>query len=215
MKYKILTGKYETGTEEQKAPFKNMFGKDVLYKFDLYFQWYNIIHELGHCLLDVLDINMENVDEEFWVNRFAIAYWKKANGSNRLAELKGMLDQTLLAMQNPVPQGQNYLDFFKSIWQSMPEMSEEQRTLIYGYFQFSCVTEAMKREDDLVDLLQDMGVKVNQDIAFEQYQGDIQAESVRNVLDTCIKNLQSMGIRDLNVGIELVDNPAIHCANME
>ncbi len=215
MKYKIITGKYETGNEEQKLLFANMLGTNVQYKFNLYFHWYNIIHELGHCLLDFMDVSMDNVDEEYWVNRFAIAYWKKADDSGKLTELKEILNETISSMQNPVPQGQGYFEFFKSIWESIWKMDEQQATMLYGYFQFSCVAEAMKCEDDLADLLQTIGIHTMQNIQFEKYQGTIRAENAEAVLHVCMNNLQTMGVHGLEVTLELVENPAIHCANKE
>lgn len=213
MKYKIISGKYETGTEEQKATFANMLGtSDIQYKFDLYFHWYNVIHEFGHCLLDSYGIDMDNVDEEFWVNRFAIAYWKKADSSGKLSELKELLEQTIELMPNPVPNGQAYIDFFKSIWQSMWEKGEQQAAMLYGYFQFSCVLEAMKCNDDLCTLLQEVGISVTNCGQLEQYHGKVSAESAGDVLNICIKNLKELGISTVDVEMELTDNPGVHCA---
>ncbi len=80
---------------------------------------------------------------------------------------------------------------------------------------YSLYVEAMKCEDDLADLLQAVGVNVMQNIKLEKYQGTIQAENARKVLNTCVNNLQTIGIGNLEVTLELVDNPAVHCANKE
>lgn len=85
MQYKIISGKYETGTMEQKQSYCQLFGEDdIEFKFDLYFHWYNLIHELGHCMVDINHVTMNKVDEELYVNKFAVAYWRAADGSNNL-----------------------------------------------------------------------------------------------------------------------------------
>ena len=87
MTYKIISGQYELGTEEQQAGYKMLFGEDnIQYKFDLYFHWYNIVHELGHCVLDVQNISMSNVQEEMFANEFAVAYWKYIGEEARIKE---------------------------------------------------------------------------------------------------------------------------------
>lgn len=49
--YTIISGRFETGTPEQKNAFMQLFGKEETRNFfDLYFHWYNLVHEIGHCL---------------------------------------------------------------------------------------------------------------------------------------------------------------------
>lgn len=63
--YTIVSGCFEKGTPEQQAAFVHLFGtENTQYKFDLYFHWYNIIHELGHCLLAQNDVKHSPVREE-------------------------------------------------------------------------------------------------------------------------------------------------------
>ena len=88
MTYKIISGQYELDTEDQQAGYKMLFGEDnIQYKFDLYFHWYNIVHELGHCVVDAQKINMSKVQEEMFVNEFAVAYWKYIGAESQIKEL--------------------------------------------------------------------------------------------------------------------------------
>ena len=88
MTYKIISGQYELDTEDQQAGYKMLFGEDnIQYKFDLYFHWYNIVHELGHCVVDAQKINMSKVKEEMFVNEFAVAYWKYIGAESQIKEL--------------------------------------------------------------------------------------------------------------------------------
>ena len=73
MDYLIVSGKYEKGTEEQQLGSIHLWGdEDIQGIFDLYFQWYNLIHELGHALLRFQGIEMNPVEEEVFVNCFAV-----------------------------------------------------------------------------------------------------------------------------------------------
>lgn len=95
MGYTIYSGKYETGTVEQKRGFIELFGEeDIEHKFDLYFHWFNRVHEIGHCILDAKNINMDKVKEELFVNRFAVAYWKEVDNNN-LEKIKKPIDDIL------------------------------------------------------------------------------------------------------------------------
>ena len=85
MLYKIISGRYETGTREQQQAFAQLFGNEnIQSRFDLYFHWYSVIHELGHCLVDFCEISMDPVQEELYVNSFAVAYWKTADANGNL-----------------------------------------------------------------------------------------------------------------------------------
>ncbi|HWT74888.1 MAG TPA: hypothetical protein VN258_09255 [Mobilitalea sp.] len=73
----IKTGKYETGSEEQKNNFILCFGSENTQEtFDIYFHWYNVIHEFGHILFSMKEHPFTITDEEQLVNNFAVAYWK-------------------------------------------------------------------------------------------------------------------------------------------
>ena len=76
--YSITTGLYNKGTEEdQKNVVTAMGNENTENRFKLYFQWYNVIHELGHGLLYYNNgVNIDVADEEQLVNDFAVAYWK-------------------------------------------------------------------------------------------------------------------------------------------
>lgn len=113
MLYKIVSGRYETGTREQQQAFAQLFGNEnIQSRFDLYFHWYNVIHELGHCLVDSCEISMDPVQEELYVNSFAVAYWKTADANRNLWKLREMITEILGQIQSPVPPDTNFAAFF-------------------------------------------------------------------------------------------------------
>lgn len=73
---KILTGMWDMGDEETKQPFISLFESEIAAGefHKLYFQWYNIIHELGHILREHHGIegdwSKEGASEEQSVNDF-------------------------------------------------------------------------------------------------------------------------------------------------
>lgn len=48
---KIITGQYSTAGDIGQQMIQALFGKDAQYRYELYFHWYNLIHELGHAIM--------------------------------------------------------------------------------------------------------------------------------------------------------------------
>ena len=208
MGYTIFSGRYENGTQEQQIGYNQMFGSDnIQEKFDLYFHWFNIIHEIGHIIIDIQNIDMDNVDEEFFVNNFAVTYWRSVDNCNNLRKVKCMIDDILKCMPSPIPQGTSFNDFFKSIWGT----EQMNSVMMYGYFQISCVAEAFNASRTLSDLLQEIGYD-NIDVSLiKTYSEGVNSVNTIKVLNQCINNLNNIGIRVADVKIELVDNPEVQC----
>lgn len=209
MKYKIITGKYETGTEEQQAGYKMLLGEDnIKYKFDLYFHWYNIAHELGHCVLDKHNVEMSKVQEEMFVNEFAVSYWLSVGQSERIKELEKMLEETLARIESPVPQGTEFTDYFEGIWGS--ELLNS--VMLYGYFQLRSVLETIKSHREFGKLLSSINISIAPGAELLKYDGSICAENACNVLNNVLCNIRNTGIADIEAEVELIDNPMVQCA---
>lgn len=213
MLYKIVSGRYETGTREQQQAFAQLFGNEnIQSRFDLYFHWYNVIHELGRCLVDSCEISMDPVQVELYVNSFAVAYWKTADANGNLWELREMITEILGQIQSPVPPDTNFAAFFQSIWNS----EAMQSVALYGYFQLACVIEAMKEEKDLREVLGEIGISAVETSSAQKYTGKISSDCAQDILDLCMRNLSDMGVvlEDFQMELELVDNPEIQCAKI-
>ena len=48
---KIVTGQYQKAPAEQKQMIQELFGEEAEYKYEIYFHWYNVLHELGHAIM--------------------------------------------------------------------------------------------------------------------------------------------------------------------
>lgn len=208
MGYKIISGRYETGTQVQQMGYNQLFGiENIQEKFDLYFHWFNIVHEIGHIIIDTPKIDMDRVDEELFVNCFAVAYWRCVDKCNNLKKVQYMIENILKHMPSPIPQGKTFKNFFKNIWGT----EQMNSVMMYGYFQISCVAEAFKSNRTLSDLLLEIGYE-NIDMSLvKPYGENVNSKNAINVLNQCIVNLNNMGIKITDVNIELVDNPEIQC----
>ena len=209
MTYKIISGKYESGTEEQQEGYKMLFGEDnIQYKFDLYFHWYNMVHELGHCVVDAQNINMSKVQEEMFANEFAVAYWTYIGAEAQLKELEDILKGIIANIDSPVPSEMSFAEYYESIW----GMEVLNNVMLYGYFQLNSVLEAVKGKKDFKTVLKSIDIDLNSNISMSKYEGTLCVENVYKVLENAVANINKLHINPIQVGIELVDNPMIQCA---
>ena len=209
--YKILSGKFETGDEGQQMGYKMLFGEEnIQRKFDLYFHWYNLVHEMGHCLVEKYGLRKSKVQEEMYVNEFAVSYYRYAGETERLAELKNILQGVVDQMPSPIPDGETFIAFYERIWGTEALMN----VMTYGYFQINSVVEAMNKERDFADVVGELGINLKP-AAVRKCEEDIVSENAVLFLDTAIKNLIACGIDVPEIKLELVDNPMIQCAQFE
>ena len=209
MAYKIISGKYETGTQEEKSGYQVLFGKeDIQYEFDLYFHFYNLVHEFGHCLLDLIQIKMDPVEEEMYVNRLAVSYWKYAGREDRIKELEDLLGGVLGNIPSPIPPEQSFEFFFKSIWGT----EALNNVMLYGYFQLNSVLLAIRSAGTFEEVLKERGFEADLSGEPIRYEGEIQAGNGVLVLENVIANFRKIGITPPEVTLELVDNPMVQCA---
>jgi len=208
--YKIITGQLEKGTQAQKESFIQLFGEeDTQAKFDLYFHWYNIAHEYGHCLLAYHGKGMGKVQEELLVNRFAVSYWKAAGLTDELDELKVLLENILKSFPNPVPEGRSLVEWYTEIWGSDLLMSVP----VYGYLQFKGVLLAMEGNESLTEWLDSVGIRyAGKSLESKSAVYPINSESAALYLMDLQNNLKRLGVSIPSAGVQLIDDPTTHCA---
>ena len=211
MKYKIISGRYETGNEEQQMGYKMLFGENnIQYKFDLYFHWYNLVHEMGHCLVEKYGLKLSPVQEEMYVNELAVAYYRYVGDADRLEELRAMLVTILDHMSSPVPDGESFTSFFESIWGTELLMN----VMTYGYFQPNSVLEAMKIGREFAEVISKLGVTISADDV-KECKEEIASNNADKFLTAAIENIIACGLEVPEISLELVDNPMIQCAQSE
>ena len=159
----IVNGLYGQGTEEQNAMIRGLLGGEYAReRFELYFQWYNSIHELAHVITvhngtyDPQNMGLRHmVDEEILANSFAVAFWMYYGEDGKLDALEEMVEYVLSNITPPVDD-MSHLDF-------MREGVDGERYVpftfeVYGWFQFSLVRDILHERDslDLASLLTEM-----------------------------------------------------------
>ncbi|MDO5292073.1 MAG: hypothetical protein Q4F05_04910 [bacterium] len=208
MKFEILSGKFETGTDEQQEGYIHLFGEEqVQHRFDLYFHWFNLIHEVGHVLVEQQKLHINPVEEELFVNQFAVAYWRQVGADEYLAELKKIIEEVITRLPNPVPSKQSFVEFFRRIWGT----AELYTVSMYGYFQLSCVIQALTEERTLEEILKRLGIDEPDISMMELTYIEASADNAVQILSSCISNLHNAGIPMPAIRLELVDNPQIQC----
>ncbi len=208
LEHRIISGQYELGTEEQQAGYRQLFGEeDIQYKFDLYFHWYNIVHELGHCLLEDWGIEMPDVQEEMYVNEFAVAYWMQADGGERMGELRRLLETVTDALPPIVPADMGFEEYFEKIWGT----DQLNNAVTYGYFQLNSVRKAMEKCADLSAVLEKSGIEADLTASVEAYRGEVSAAHAQDVLECAVANLKRLNLSVPQIRVELVENPLIQC----
>jgi len=152
----IINGLYGEGTEEQNAMIHNLLGgAQARDRFELYFQWYNTIHELGHAITihhgtydpNRMEETRHMVDEEMLVNSFAIAFWMHYGEPEKIYALEEMVDYVLSNLTPPV-ENISHLDFMR---QAINEgrFQEVFTFETYGWFQYSMVRDILHNRDSL------------------------------------------------------------------
>lgn len=212
MAYKIISGRYETGSEESKAGYRALFGEeDIQYRFDLYFHWYNLVHEAGHILVEQQGKVMSGVEEEMYVNRFAVAYYRFTGDEERLSELRDFLEGVLGNLPPIVPEGETFEGFYERIWNS----EQINNVMIYGYFQLRSVMEALGRDLSFEEVLSEIGIEPLKEAPIERSEAGIDSASSQDHLENFFRNMKSLGIDLPEIKLELADDPMIQCARSE
>lgn len=209
MGYIICTGQLETGTQEQQAAFVRLFGPEQTREaFDFYFHWYNIAHEYGHCLCSHYDAETLGLEQEGLVNRFAVSLWSCMGYEKELDDLQKLAGQVLQRLEDPVPKGVSFADYYRQIWDT-PALME---VPVYGYFQFRSVQTALENRADLRDVLREMGVKEAArpcTVPYKKYRFSVQtaSEALRDIRHF----LRTLGIEQPDTEVMLTGDPAVQC----
>ena len=152
----IINGLYGQGLTRQNEMIHSFLGgTDARERFELYFQWYNTIHELGHLITFSYGTydpnNMENtrhmVDEEVLVNSFAVAFWMNFGEEEKLYALEEAVSYILGNLHPPVD-NMTHLEFMREMVDNN-RLHEVSSFEIYGWFQFNMVKEILQNRESL------------------------------------------------------------------
>jgi len=155
----IVNGLYGQGTQAQNEMIYSLLGGELARdRFEIYFQWYNTIHELGHLITVYhgTDDSRHMVEEELLVNSFAVAFWTYFGEEEKLYALEEAVEYILSSITPPI-ENMHHLDFMREIVDG-GRFGEAFTFETYGWFQFNIVREILRERDslDLVQILTEM-----------------------------------------------------------
>ena len=153
----ITTGRYGHGTTEDNELVDSILGKEFAKeRFELYFQWHNVLHEIGHAVMAFNNKErIHVVDEEQLVNDFAVAYWSHYGEAGKLDELQNIVTYSLGNFDRPAPVHQTHMEYAREMWGKRELFTFNN----YGWFQFSLVNHSLNNRKSLEAVLHEMGVK--------------------------------------------------------
>lgn len=113
--YLITTAKWTDWNETDKINVVTAMGEEnTEERFRLYFQYYNVIHELGHGLIEYnKGVDVAVADEEQLVNDFAVAYWNYYGEPEKMAELYDFVTYAVENVGDNYENGVDYLELAK------------------------------------------------------------------------------------------------------
>lgn len=158
--YSITTGLYNQSTEENQKNVENAMGsKNTEERFEIYFQWYNVIHELAHGLLYYNDgVEIDVALEEQLVNDFAVAYWKYYGEEEKVKELEDIVNYAVEHVGTNHKKGVDYMELGKENSNGKSFKMSFLNFNDYGWFQFSSVKHSFETNKDLETVLKEMGI---------------------------------------------------------
>lgn len=192
--YSIVTARYNSGTEEQNAEVVLALGSENTEEdFRIYFQWYNVIHEMGHGLIRYNSHTKFNkAEEEQLVNEFAVAYWMMYGEEEKLERMVEITSHAKSNLKSDAKTGQSYMEFAKERWGKKGFFTFRN----YGWFQFSSSSNALQRGKDMDTVLRDMGIKgytLPQNPEKLIY-GTISEEVSDRIIKDAVENINSWGL---------------------
>ncbi len=196
--YSVTTGLYNQSTEEDQKNVETALSKEnTEERFNLYFKYYNVIHELGHGLIYYnKGVDIPVAEEEQLVNDFAVAYWKYYGEEEKVKELEDIANY---AVEHIGDNYKNNVDYMKRAKENSTHDSFNSSFFNfndYGWFQFSCVKHSFETNKDLETVLKEMGFeKFKLPEPKELKYNEITNEVSTDIINDAIDNFHSWGLK--------------------
>ena len=196
--YWVTTAKWTDWNDTNRENVYTAMGSEnTEERFRLYFQYYNVIHELGHGLIIYnKGVDIDIADEEQLVNDFAVAYWNYYGEPEKMTELYDIVCYAVENVGDNYKNGVDYLenaransnreDFYASFFNFND----------YGWFQFSSVKHSIEQNKSLDEVLSEMGFtdfKLPERTILKHEMTD-EAESTA-IVNEAVKNINEWGLK--------------------
>lgn len=203
--YYVSTGKYNRGSKKDNENVLKALGPDnTEERFKIYFDWYNVIHELGHGMIKYNgNVSISSAKEEQLVNDFAVAYWRRFGEEEKL-ELVGDIVYYATSNIEGLDKNENYMEYAEKHWDEPSFKSFNG----YGWFQFNSTKKSLEGNKSLEDVLKEMGVKNFKIVDGNKLEyKEINEEVSTKILDDAVKKFNSWGLKYPKVTHVFSDNP--------
>lgn len=214
--YSVTTGLYNQSTEDDQKNVVTAMGiTNTEERFKLYFQWYNVVHELGHGLLYYNNgVSVPIVDEEQLVNDFAVAYWKYYGEPEKIEELYDIVNYAVEHVGTNYQNGVDYLKLGRDNSSKKTFNNSFFTFNSYGWFQFSSVKHSLESNKSLEDVLKEMGFKDFKLSGKETLVYDkIDEEISTKVINDAIANFKSWGLNFKNATHHFSKDPNMNLSS--
>lgn len=204
--YAVTTARYGNFTRENEQNVITSMGDESTEEnFRIYFQWYNVVHELGHGMLIYnSDIKISRADEEQLVNDFAVAYWKTYGEEEKVEKLRNIAAYASEHVKSSA-NGENYLDYGRNHWDDDDFLTFNN----YGWFQFSSVTNSFNDPKSLDEVLKEMKLKgyTLPDAPEKLVYNELSEEISTEIINDAVRNINSWGLEFPEVSHHFSDDP--------
>lgn len=209
----IITGRYGRGSQADNIVVDGILGgEQAKERFELYFHWYNLLHELGHGIVFFhQESRLHPVDEEVLVNDFAVAFWQYYGDRESIDKLSMVVSYALAHLKCPVDTGISYIDYAVEKW----GREELYNFNNYGWVQFSCVANSLRQGKTLESVLPQMGIK---DIKAQPPKTlsyvVLDEDTVPKIIEDAVCVLREWGVMLPDVSVRFDDDPNRHMCNI-
>lgn len=188
---RIVTGQYQKAPLKQKKMIQKLFGEDAEYRYEIYFHWYNVLHELGHAIMMFnASARPHSAEEEQLVNNFAYAYWQHYGEQKKIKTLSFFVDETIRKFTIPSSGNEDYMDYAKRVWGTEELYSFNN----YGWFQFSSVQAAITEAPNLEQALNRMCFSQLSPRKVETLEYEISEQMASQVVADAVRLMKDWGV---------------------
>lgn len=204
--YSVTTARYGQGTKEDNRNVEVAMGtENTEERFLTYFQWYNVIHELGHGLKAYnSNLKLGHAETEQLVNDFAVAYWMYYGEEEKLELLQDIVDYATEHIEKPELGNLTYIEYANKHWSEDDFMAFNG----YGWFQFTSTKESLKNKKSLEEVLEEMRIKDYKltDKKLLEYP-EINEEVCTQIINDAVDNIRDWGLKYYDVKHHYSNNP--------
>ncbi len=196
--FKVSTARWQEWDEKNTQNVQAAMGTEKTEEhFRLYFQYYNVVHELAHGLLHYNHgVNLDVVDEEQLVNDFAVAYWNHYGEPEKMEELHEIVNYAVVNISDNAKNGVDYLENARAHSNGRRFDNDFFNFEDYGWFQFSSVKHAIEHSKSLEEVLHEMGFEdfTIPEKTVLKHEMTSEAESTA-VINEAVENFNSWGLK--------------------